>query len=1078
MKPSSASLPIASLSIALLAALILAAGFTAAPSSPDGESRADYGNYDIRIHGRSTLVSLEQAYGSGAMAAMREEGRKAQAALAPAQESARRSSPGLQFRPSELLGGAEVVRSDKGFLPGSTGSSSTSTTLAFLRRNAGAYGLSPTQVSELEVIGESPGRAGGIKMVKLRQRVNGLPVFQSETRGLLNRKGRLVRTVGRLVPGLESPRVPSPGGLIAPEAALSRALASVGVEVDAALLHSRALAEEPGALEILSDDGLFLRPAHSERVYFPLAPGIAVPAWYQTTLLRGFEAYATVVDGRTGVLLYRKNLRHTAAVSKQDARFSVYADANGHPLEGPAPGSPNHILPGSGTQFPAAERAIISMHAVRDPVASPKGWINDRGKVTTGNNVDAFLSRNGDLTPDLGLLDDEGRPMGNPDAAGRERDFLGLLPRNYSFTPAPQGSDPDAGDDPAATAYQRGVVTDLFYLANWYHDRVHQLGFDEAAGNLQFDNFHRGGKRRDPVQALAQVDFDLGGTDTAYSLWFPDGEVSLIAMGIFAGPSPDRDAGLDAPTAFHELTHGLTLRILGNTEGLSWGPGQGLGEGWRDFYGMALTYDRAGDDPDAQFSFGGYPTYLMSRGILPPGTFTDNYLYGFRRFPYTTDNGVNPLTFADVDQATIDLSGGIPPSPFHWETFGAAEGHSMGEIWALALWEARSRIIAANGGDVCAGNQILLQIVTDGVKMTPIEPGFLDARDAVLDADCAANACANEASLWAAFADRGMGYTARESGAYSYAVGVQESLDVPFLDVDGVEVEDALGNGNGFAEPGETVSLRVRLANPWRQTSKGVPDAQATLSTAAPGVVISDASSSYGPIPARGTSLGDSFTVQIPAGAGCGSSLEFTLQTSSDLGPGTATFGLRLGVRGGPGAPITFSRAISGGLAIPDGGPGISDPLAIAQDFEIADLDFVVDELRHPFVGNLTFTLRSPDACATMPIYRLGMCSGDFCSHAINSGDDFIGTRIDDASANDLMTAGPALAPFTGTWFPTLNSSLFPSPDPVRQLGAYNGRSSAGTWQLLVSDGRRGNGTGTLYGWSLVLTPVTYTCGP
>ncbi|MCI0658397.1 MAG: hypothetical protein L0170_15195, partial [Acidobacteria bacterium] len=436
--------------------LMMVGAFVAAGSSavslfpPDATPvEWEYENYDIRVHGRATLPHLEEAYGPRAMASMRGTGHKATAAMGPAQESARRASPGLGFRPSELIGGVEIVRSGSGFLMEPTGGSPTATVLTFLRRHGQAYGLGAKQVADLEVVGESLSRSSGIKMVVLRQRVNRLPVFQSQVRAVLDPKGRLVRTVGRLASGLDDLVVPPAGSLIAPEAALRNALSSVGIDVDVARLHSRAVVDEAGPVEVLSDDPLFLRPVRSEKVYFPLAPGVAVPAWAQATILRGFRVWYTVVDGRTGTLLFRKNLRSEGATSKQNARFSVYADASGHPLEGPAPGSPNNLLPGSGTQFPAVARTIVSMHAVRDPIASPKGWISDRDRTTTGNNVDAFLSRNGDLIPDLNLLDDEGRAMGNPDASGRNRDFLGTSPRDYSYTPAPTGSDPDAGDDPS-----------------------------------------------------------------------------------------------------------------------------------------------------------------------------------------------------------------------------------------------------------------------------------------------------------------------------------------------------------------------------------------------------------------------------------------------------------------------------------------------------------------------------------------------------------------------------------------------------------------------------------------------------
>ena len=145
-----------------------------------------------------------------------------------------------------------------------------------------------------------------------------------------------------------------------------------------------------------------------------------------------------------------------------------------------------------------------------------------------------------------------------------------------------------------------------------------------------------------------------------------------------------------------------------------------MGEGWSDFYALSLLNNTNADDPNGNYASGGYATY-KAFGVT---TYTDNYLYGIRRFPYSTNNTVNPLTWADVDDYTNNLSGGIAPDPLGFNIGGAQEVHNTGEVWALTLWEVRSRIIAANGGDVPTGNQIMLQLVTDAMKLTPINPGF------------------------------------------------------------------------------------------------------------------------------------------------------------------------------------------------------------------------------------------------------------------------------------------------------------------------------------------------------------------
>jgi subtilisin-like proprotein convertase family protein len=608
---------------------------------------------------------------------------------------------------------------------------------------------------------------------------------------------------------------------------------------------------------------------------------------------------------------------------------------------------------------------------------------------------------------------------------------------------------------------------------------MYHLGFDEVAGNFQNDNFNRGGSGADAIRALAQEGADIGSFESAWSFTAPDGFVSDVACAIFDGPNPDRDSCHDAGTVLHELTHGLSGRLIGDGAGLNWSPGFSLGEGWSDFYALALLYDRAGDDPSSQYPMSAYTTYQAEFGILPPGAFTDNYLYGLRRFPYTTDNLVNPLTWADADPTTFDVSGGIAPSPFGWQNFGAGESHSIGEIWVLSLWEVRSRMIAAMGGDVAAGNEVILQTVTDAMKLTPIDPSIVEARDALLDADCAARACANETPIWEGFADRGLGYGAAASLALALNIGVRESFVVPHLDVTGVIVDDALGNGNGFAEPGETVSIRVELVNPWRSTTRDVPSATASLSVGLPGVSILDGSASYGPIPAQGSAVGDPFVVSLSAALGCGGVIPFSLAIDSLLGSVVTELPLRIGTPDGTGSPVTITRTIPGGLGIAGRDfVGVVDSLAVAQDLEIADLDFQIDELRHPWVGNLHVFLKGPGGLGQTVIWRMAQCAMNNCLPGRNDGDDFILTRLDDSAHKDLYSIGSRRAPFTGEWRPALNSRRFLfGTDPIGQLGRYNGTRSAGDWKVHVIDDTTPD-SGTLHAWSLIVTPVAYTCGP
>ena len=620
------------------------------------------------------------------------------------------------------------------------------------------------------------------------------------------------------------------------------------------------------------------------------------------------------------------------------------------------------------------------------------------------------------------------------------------------------------------------MLTQLFYVTNWYHDKLFLLGFDEAAGNFQQTNFSGNGSGNDRVLAEGQ---DNSGTDNANFSTPPDGQSGRAQMFTFNGPLVDRDGSLDSEILIHELTHGLTNRLIGNAAGLIWDPGAGLGEGWSDFYALSLLNNTNADDPNGKYALGAYATYKLF-GV---SSYTDNYLYGIRRFPYSTNNSINPLTWADADDYTNNLSGGIAADPLGFNIGGAGEVHNVGEIWALTLWEVRSRIIAANSGDVPTGNQIMLQLVTDALKMTPISPSYIDARDALIDADCATNGCTNEQSIWDGLADRGLGYGARVSTARGLAPvashqGIVESFTAPGLDVQSVAVDDSLGNNNGAIDQGEQIRITVTLTNPWRSASKNVASATATLTTATAGISITDSSSTYGAIPVQGSAAGDVFQFNVPLAATCGQSIKFTVTSTSSLGVKAVNFQFRVGAPNGTAAPVTYTRTPGAPLTIQDNRPrGVIDSQTITDDFEIADLNFRVDNIPHTFPGDLTVGFKSPDGYGVDLITFIGGAvagGGD--------GDNIINMVIDNQATSDMLLATNAQAPYTGSWLPIANSPTWPSfgfgpPEPVGELNKMSGASTQGTWQVLVSDQIPAE-TGTLNGWSLIVTPRAFACTP
>ncbi|MEP7084034.1 MAG: M36 family metallopeptidase, partial [Betaproteobacteria bacterium] len=815
----------------------------------------------------------------------------------------------------------------------------------------------------------------------------------------------------------------------------------------------------------------------------------------------------------TGDLLWRKNIRNYA--SAHDARFRVYVQADGTtPADSPAPQSPTLAVPGGGTQAAPIAPTIVGMHTAMDSGASPNGWIDDcPGGVCTsnqtqtlGNNVLACLDRVGGTmattnvcdSDAASVLDGNGRPTGNPDVTARNRDFLGVSPRDFEggFLPPPQAGNPESGQTATGSgsngttpidSFRRGVVTHLFYLTNWYHDKLYRLGFDEASGNFQQTNFSGMGLGNDRVLADAQ---DSGGTDNANFSTPPDGTSGRMQMYRFAGPTIDRDGSLDAEIVLHELTHGTSNRLVGNGAGLNWDPAAGLGEGWSDFYALSLLNNTNADDPNGSYAAGAYATYKLSP------TYLDNYVYGIRRFPYSAVHAVNPLTWADVDDVTNSLSGGIAPDPLGFNFNGGMEVHNIGEIWANTLWGVRSRIIAdpaGANGSVPTGNQKMLQLVTDALKMTPIDPTFTEARDAIIDADCATNACANEASIWAGFADRGLGYGASApyravTAYYASHMGIKESFSLPFLEVANVAtdvtiIDSAPNNNNGAIDPGEAIRLTVKLTNPWRAATKVAVGVTATLTTTTPGITIYGNSSTYGSIAPQGSATGNSLLFTVGPGVLCGSAIDFTLTTVSNLGTTATTFQLRVGTPNGNNPVVTYTGTPSPALAIPDNRPrGVKHQINVTDDFLIADLNFRIDSITHTWTGDLTAMLRSPDGLGVDLVSLIGIVSNP-PPNGGSSGDNITNMVIDDdvpvTKANDLGQALASAAPYTKSWQPIFNSpwatTFGLSADPVGNLTRYNGTSTKGVWSILVSD-QAPPDTGTLNAWSILVTPVKFVC--
>ncbi len=1069
---------------------------------PDQKGRDKILNFDIRANGGEELARTIQKYSGGRdnfSAEIMTMARQRAEAINGSLAQMRKRDPSTEVTLSPLTGAVEVLRSSKTLTGPSFGQDAKNIGLAFLSANKEFYGIDDDDIANLHYNGESINEFSGLRLAIFEQVVHGRLVFQGDCKLSLDRDGRIIQSLSNLAP-YASRRALTRERLISPEEALVHTMKSVGVLLDTGTM---AVVKESEGLdtEITVADKRIAGKVTSKIVYFPVAPGLIIPAWSLTIFGDKADWYA-LVDASDGTLLWRKNIR--SDVSTHQARFRVYVQADGStPADSPSPLSPSTLVPGF--QPAGIAPSIVSMLTVQNIVASPNGWIDDcPGGVCTanetqtlGNNALVCVDRTSGAsnvcdTVAPSNLDGNGRPTGNPDASARNRDFLGTAPRDFetTFLPAPQGGNPEAGQTSTAggaagTTFLRASATQMFYATNWYHDKLYAFGFTPASRNFQVNNFGGGGTGNDRVLVDVQ---DGQSVNNANFSTPPDGTSGRAQMFNFTGPTIDRDGGLDSEILIHELTHGTSNRLVGNGSGLVWQVGGGMGEGWSDFYALSLLNNTNADNPNLGYASGAYATYKLA-GLA----YTDNYTYGIRRFPYHTVNTVNPMTWADVDDVTNNLSGGIAPSSLTFNNNGAMEVHNSAEIWALTLWEVRSRIIAdpaGANGDVPTGNNTTLSIVTDAMRLfTPNNPSFVQGRDALVDADCAANAaCPNEVSIWGGFADRGLGYGAIAPLGYMFApvsphMGVGESFASPNLDINTVTINDTGGNNSGGIDPDETVRLVINVKNPWRGAARSVASATATLTTSTPGASVLQGSTTYPAIAAAGNAnpSGPFLVLKAPAGSACGSSIDLTLTLTSTLGVVSQNFKLRLGVAGGTLAPVTYTKDTTPDLPIPDNAPrGVGDTLIISDDYEIADLNFRMDSLIHTWSGDIVAMLKAPNGYGTSLISWTGRSA----SGTANSGDNFINTVIDDTAAapNDLLNTTAAAAPFTRSWLPAFNAPSWtliglPSVDPVGQLSRLNGSSTLGTWNLRVSD-QVGGDVGTLNQWSLIVTPRAFTCTP
>jgi hypothetical protein len=805
-------------------------------------------NYDIRLDKSPEAVEARDGFRQKAGRDLRAVGTARQRTMKGIDEL-QRNVPDLKVDFSPDLDAPEVVGTD--VLRGSTLTAPSNMkhdamVRNFITQNQAVYGLSSSQVGELRTIADYTNPSGNLSYVDLEQHINGIPVFRGELRAVITRQGEIARTVSNIAPGLNYDSVSRNIG--SPSDAVAAAAKMIGHDATGGDVVVTDRSTDGN--KVTFEKGQFADPTTAELMYFPLESGVATLAW-RVLMWEPVAAYYVVVDAETGKMLWRKNITDDQT---QSATYGVYAD------DSPTPLSPGASTPSAGTQGALINRSSITVigNEAPNPGQNNLGWITDGNNTTDGNNVQAGIDRDGSDG-----VDPAGMATGSPS-------------RVFNFTYNPSPGNPVNGDDPVPaaplSAYQQGAATNLFYWTNRYHDFVYNAGFNEASKNFQNDNFGRGGVAADRVRGEAQ---DSSGTNNANFSTPADGGRGRMQMYIFSNSPVRRDGDLDADVFAHELTHGTSNRLIGNGTGLGNTRGGGMGEGWGDFYGRMIL-STASEDVNGIYAMGGYVT----NNVAAFGIGNNNYYYGIRRFPYAVKTNVgangmphNPTTLADIDPGQQNLGDGAFPPIF---TGSATEVHNEGEIWCMMLLEVRARIITRLG--FAAGNQRMLQITTDGMKLTPTSPNFIQARDAIISADIAGFGGADTGDIWAGFATRGAGYGAADAGS-----AVTQSFALPNIILGTVTFSDAVtGNNNGFADPGETLVLTVPLQNP---LSDPITSVTAT---------IGGSTQNYNTVNGS-TTVTRTFNYTVPPATTCGSTLVVPVAINGSAGAVSASFPLVIG---------------------------------------------------------------------------------------------------------------------------------------------------------------------------------------
>ena len=252
---------------------------------------------------------------------------------------------------------------------------------------------------------------------------------------------------------------------------------------------------------------------------------------------------------------------------------------------------------------------------------------------------------------------------------------------------------------------------------------------------------------------------EVGGSVTIPSIMVGQADGEALISALQAGQSIEAsllnasnytDSDYDNEIIAHEYGHGISNRLMGGAQAAGCMQNdEQQGEGFSDWFGLMITLGE-NDSPSLPR---GVATY--SAGQSPDGV-------GIRNAPYSPDFAINDYTYADTN-----------------DTAGVSQPHGVGFVFATMLWDLTWLFIDEYGFDPDltngnGGNNMIMQLVIDGLKLAPCSSGFVDMRDAILLADELVYNGENECLIWGAFAARGLGWQADQGNTSSRTDQVED----------------------------------------------------------------------------------------------------------------------------------------------------------------------------------------------------------------------------------------------------------------------------------------------------------------